>query len=236
MIKSIISKITDDINYDESGPFVMGYLNIYNYMVFRKSPELTKQISAFTLDGIFMVYFLQFVFRKKFSRKSPDFSSYFVDLFSQYDANKQSMFVVGGAPDECDAFCQMLSDDYSGINLVGKSDGFQNDDTSLFAKIKSVNPMIVIVGMGTPKQEQFAVDLKASGYEGVIYCCGALISQTAVQGQFYYPNWISATNLRWLYRIKKDPKLFKRYAFDYPKGLFYLLCDSRADSKLSVIK
>lgn len=205
----------------------MGYLNLYNYLIFRKRPELVNQINSFTLDGIALVWFLRLLSNKKYERQSPDFSSYFVDLFSEIDRNSDPIFVLGGSPEDCAEFCKTMTRNYPGLNLTGSADGYRKDEDVIIEEINELAPSKVIIGMGSPKQENFATELKATGYSGVIYCCGALISQTADHGQDYYPKWITDFHLRWLYRIVKEPQVLKRCLIDYPKGIFYVMLDWR---------
>lgn len=227
MISILLPKLTNNIDVGKTGPSIVGYLNFYNYLIFRKRPELITQINSFTLDGIALVWFLGLLSRKKYERQSPDFSSYFVDLFTEIDRNKETLFVLGGSPDDCSDFCGIMKQNYPGLNLVGRADGYRKDEDVIIEEINDLSPSKVIIGMGSPKQESFAADLKAAGYKGVIYCCGALISQTADHGQYYYPKWITDLHLRWLYRIVKEPKVFKRCLIDYPKGIFFVMLDWR---------
>ena len=100
-----------------------------------------------------------------------------------------------------------------------------NDDSiKAIEIILALKPSIVVVGMGTPRQEQFLVDLKEAGYNGTGYTCGGFFHQTAGKMD-YYPNWADKFHLRWLYRIIDEPKLFKRYTVDYSWFLVVFLYD-----------
>ena len=90
--------------------------------------------------------------------------------------------------------------------------------------IKNLNPDIVICGMGTPLQEHFLADLQKLGWGGIGYTCGGFLHQTARDIQ-YYPEWIDKYNIRWIYRIYDEPKLFKRYFWEYPKFFVYFIYD-----------
>lgn len=63
--------------------------------------------------------------------------------------------------------------------------------------------------MGSPLQEQFALDLKKSGYNGVVFTCGGFLHQTA-RGIKYYPEWVNKYNLRAFYRLFHEKGLWGR--------------------------
>ena len=58
-------------------------------------------------------------------------------------------------------------------------------------------------------QEQFALDLKSRGYNGIVFTCGGFLHQSANDIN-YYPEWINKYNLRAFYRIVKEKGLWAR--------------------------
>lgn len=229
MRRETLNKITENIDYESKNSLV-GYLNIYNYSILRKQPALLSAIDQYTLDGILLSLFVQLFWGKKVSRRSPDFSSYFRDLFLHMDENKTVAYFVGGSKAEIHNFVEIIREQYPNIEIAGFLNGYEVDNDSLGVLLIRHNVEVTIVGMGTPKQEELMVALKTKGYTGQCYSCGAFFSQTARKGMQYYPKLISKLHLRWAYRIYEEPKLFKRYAIQYPKGLFLLLKD-RINSK-----
>lgn len=98
------------------------------------------------------------------------------------------------------------------MNIAGYRNGYfllPEDRTQEIKKIVAENPDFVIVGMGSPLQEQFALDLKEAGFQGIVFTCGGFLHQTA-NGINYYPDWINRYNLRAFYRLYKEKGLFKR--------------------------
>ena len=112
------------------------------------------------------------------------------------------------------------------LNVLRYRDGYFSDkerEDELDLLIKD-NPDIVIVGMGTPLQEFFLRDLRELGWQGTGFTCGGYLHQSS-NGIDYYPKLIDKLNLRWLYRIYDEPKLFKRYTVDYSKFIFLFAYD-----------
>ncbi|MCK0144096.1 WecB/TagA/CpsF family glycosyltransferase [Arenibacter sp. F26102] len=203
----------------------MGYLNIYNYKILRKHFERIKAIDFFTLDGIMLAIFLRVFTGKKIKRKSPDFSSYFDPMFSFFDQNRKKVYFLGASQIDIEKFVSVIKVKYPKINVVGFRSGFDINEETIFKELIMKEVDACIVGLGTPKQELFMISARIAGFKGSCFACGAFFSQTAEKGVKYYPNLLSKLHLRWVYRIYKEPKLFNRYFFDYPVGLFYLIMD-----------
>ena len=77
--------------------------------------------------------------------------------------------------------------------------------------IVKLNSDFLIVGMGALMQEKFLLKVKNAGYQGVGFTCGGFIHQTSRNEIDYYPAWVDKTNLRFVYRMWKEPHTRKRY-------------------------
>lgn len=78
----------------------------------------------------------------------------------------------------------------------------------------SSNPILIIIGIGSPKQEILALELLDHGFSGWILCAGAGID--FLSGQVpRSPHWLRVVGLEWLHRIASEPRrLLIRYASD----------------------
>lgn len=224
MINQISQKITDNIQFEKRTQIV-SYLNIYNYQILRRTPKIIEKIDYFSLDGIMLLLFIRVFMGKKFKRKAPDFSSYFTEFFGYLEKTDKRVVFIGGSEDDMSSFTNTVMQNYPKMNLVDTFNGFDLDEEKVINALISKKIDCTIVGMGTPKQENFVVKALEKGYMGSSFCCGAFISQTANKGKDYFPSFINRLHLRWAYRIYKEPKLFKRYSINYPKGLSLLILD-----------
>ena len=224
MINQVADKITDRIDFSKAGQTV-SYLNIYNYSILRKHPDLMEKIDQFTLDGIMLVVFMKVFMGRKLKRTAPDFSSYFTKLFRFFETKDKKVVFLGGSAYDIENFVAVVKQEYPGLNISKAFNGFDFQQDEVLDHLQAHAIDAVIVGLGTPKQEMFLAEAKASGYSGSAFSCGAFISQTANKGHYYFPVWTNRLHLRWLYRIFKEPKLAKRYLIHYPIGLFLLIRD-----------
>lgn len=226
MIGLLKYKLKNDFDFFEAGK-ITSYINLYNYRFLRTNKELIKNIDRFTLDGIAMVTILN-LFGFKSKRLSPDFSSYFLPLFSQANVLKMKTSFVGGSHKEIQVFQKIITDRFNQLQIIDSIDGYFKKEKSyeIAEQVIRSRAELVIIGMGTPKQEEFAVLLKELGFSGSIYTCGAFISQTAMSGLHFYPRIIDKLQLRWAFRIFKERNHLKRYFFYYPLSIWFLFIDS----------
>lgn len=233
MINQVVSKIIDEVDFNNPSQ-TTSYLNMYNYKRLRNLPEIYNSIDYFTLDGIMMILFLRLFYGKKFERKAPDFSSYFIEMFADIASHNRTICFVGGSEKDIIQFVKIVKENYPDLRISHAISGYDLEEDSVIDQFISEQVDVVVVGLGTPKQEKFMFRLRNKGYKGAVFSCGAFISQTASKGREYFPNVVNKFHIRWIYRIYKEPKLFKRYFISYPRALFQLLRDYRTNKNTTI--
>ncbi|MTI37873.1 WecB/TagA/CpsF family glycosyltransferase, partial [Fulvivirga lutimaris] len=136
--------------------------------------------------------------------------------------SQDSVYIIGTTENSVKKAVSNFLDLYPSINLIGYRNGyFINEDERnlVIDNMVSLNPSFVIVGMGTPTQENFLIKLKEAGWRGTGFTCGGFLHQSA-KNVVYYPKWINLLNIRWIYRIWDEPKLITRYFVQYPIASF----------------
>ena len=217
LIEHLKNKLVDDVDVllnMQSG--IVSYVNPYSYLKLRNKIDLTD-FDMITSDGVILKKLSSIFLNKSIQRLSPDFSSYFKPLFKQLSISKSEVYFIGTKPKFIEISIQNIQVKYPDLNIIGSRNGYFKDDEELRLHIKEINklnPEVVIVGMGSPLQENYLIKLKAAGWSGRGFSCGGFLHQS-FQNTDYYPNWINKFNVRWLYRIYNEPKLIKRYTFDY---------------------
>ena len=96
------------------------------------------------------------------------------------------------------------------MKIAGYRNGYfiDNDDRKkAIADIIKSKSDFAIIGMGSPLQEQFALDLKNAGYKGIVFTCGGFLHQSASDIN-YYP--VNKYNLRAFYRLFHEKGLWCR--------------------------
>ena len=223
----IESKLTSYKNCFENGSVT--FINLYSYMMNRKSNADFKSFDFVGVDGIMLVLAFRAI-GVKVTRLSFDFTSIANDFFLSCCSDKKSLYIVGSEQKNIENFASKVRERYLGINIVDYRNGYftsEEERNREFNKIISSGADYLLVGMGSPHQETFVADLKRMGWKGNAITCGGFIHQTAGSlSDEYYPKIFDRLNLRWLYRIYDEPVLFKRYFWEYPKALILFTFDA----------
>lgn len=227
-MKSNLLKILKNKSHKESlkdNNYLTTFLNPYSYLLARKNPQLLEEFDSICIDGIALVKILKIFGLADVVRKSFDLTSLAPIVFNDAIQTSKSIYFIGTKPKVIDQAIENIQLLYPKLEIVGYRDGyFNNSSKSVLQNILDIHPNIVVCGMGTPLQEQILVDLQNIGWTGTGYTCGGFLHQTADNIQ-YYPNWVNKYNIRWVYRIYDEPKLFKRYFWEYPKFLMVFIYD-----------
>jgi len=205
------------------------FINPYSYLFARKRLSLFSCFDIIFFDGFLIVKLASIFGIIQSERISFDMTS-LAPPFLKYSASEgKSVYFIGSTANDINKTIDIFIKNFPLLRIVGYRDGYFNnsfDFDHTLAEIYNLNPDIVIAGLGTPLQEQFLVDLKSIGWNGVGITCGGFFHQTAKKGIQYYPYWINKLHLRWAFRMYDEPKLIKRYLFQYPQFIFLFSFDA----------
>ncbi|SDR70712.1 N-acetylglucosaminyldiphosphoundecaprenol N-acetyl-beta-D-mannosaminyltransferase [Halopseudomonas sabulinigri] len=204
------------------------FVNPYSYSILRKQRPgyLTKNCFQLHYDGIALVC-LSNALGLPSKRSSFDDTSLAPTVFSECQRHQLSVGLVGSAPGIAEEASQLLQQRYPSLIVQLVSDGFLSGQTEVDVKEKALECDVIVCSMGTPRQEDFLYELRLQNWEGTGFTCGGFLDQlVSAGGKDYYPTWVDRYNLRWLYRIAKEPRrLLFRYAVDYPVGMTLFIFD-----------
>lgn len=215
LIKKIIESETFPVSSLLQNRLICTFLNPVSYLDAVKHVELFENFDYIFADGSLMVSMIRSLYKKKVLRRSFDMTSMAKMIFESLSKTGKSVFFVGSTQDVIEKTVSMLAIDYPSLRVAGYRNGFFDtveEKEGTIQKILSVSPDVVIVGMGVLNQEKFLLQLKDAGFQGTGFTCGGFLHQYAVNGKQYYPNWINKYNLRFFYRMYKEPYTIKRYA------------------------
>lgn len=217
LIKKIIK--TEDYNIQDilrmKGK-VFSYVNPVTYLDAVKHTDLIASMDGLFVDGSLMAAAVHICYGRRITRRSPDLVGYFLELFDYSNSNNKSICVVGSTQEQMEKAVEKFSTKYKNIVWSHCRNGFFSDEKEMedyATLITREQPDFLICGLGSVLQENFLLMCKKAGYQGVGFSCGGFIRQIAEHDQEkYYPDWINRMNLRFLYRMYKEPHTRKRYA------------------------
>ena len=144
---------------------------------------------------------------------------------SHNDANKYSCYLLGAAPGIAELARQNLQ--AKNIKILGARDGYFDDDMgiTILNEIRELKPDILIVGMGMPKQELWALKHLHTLPCKITLCVGGTIDIMAGNVK-RAPKIIRRLGFEWLYRFITQPSRAKRM-LDLPKFVLKVVQTSK---------
>lgn len=139
---------------------------------------------------------------------------------------RTSVYFLGGPEGAAERACQRLNAQGSGMTCAGyECPGFGSiDDMSseaIIARINGSGAAFLVVALGAKKGQEWIVRNRARLSVPVVSHLGAVVNFVA--GTVHRaPIWMQRSGLEWLWRIKEEPGLWRRYWKDGAK-LIHLL-------------
>ena len=205
--------ITTDQNIICKGR-IYTFLNPVSYLEAVKNEDLFSSFDGIFVDGSILAKAIRLLYGKRVNRRSFDMTSIGAEFFDYATKEGKGIYIVSSEQNNVEKAVSYIKERFNGIQIIGYRNGFFKNEEEKdleIRKIISLNPDYLIVGMGVIKQEEFLLRAKEAGYQGIGFTCGGFISQIAQNNIDYYPAWIDKMNLRFLYRMYKEPHTRKRY-------------------------
>lgn len=132
-------------------------------------------------------------------------------IISKYYKSK-TFGLIGGEDNTISQVITTLQDDFKGIDIVYARNGFFSFETekdSLIRTLKSVNPDIIFVAMGSPKQELLMNELLK--HHSALYMGLGGSFDVYIGKVNRAPRWFVKHNMEGPYRVFKQPDKIKRF-------------------------
>jgi N-acetylglucosaminyldiphosphoundecaprenol N-acetyl-beta-D-mannosaminyltransferase len=130
-------------------------------------------------------------------------------LIIKFSKENRSIAMVGAKPEVIDLAIKNLKNEVENLNVVYSHDGYFSDDELILSDLVNANPDLVLVALGSPKQEFFINSLKKRlpnatmiGLGGSFDVWAGVVTRA--------PKIYQKLGLEWLYRTIKEPQRFKR--------------------------
>ncbi|WP_454754217.1 WecB/TagA/CpsF family glycosyltransferase [Cupriavidus necator] len=197
---------------------VYTFLNPYSYLIARKNREIFERFDGIYIDGQLLAKLLSTILGNRVTRTSFDMTSLAPKLMESAENNGKSVYLIGAKPKQIDIAAKHILENYPNLRICGLRHGYFNSTKERIDEIRAIvqlAPDYVIVGMGTPIQEEFLLELVAGGWRGQAFTCGGFLHQSS-ERLIYYPAWVNKLHLRAPFRAFKEPRLLRRYMVSYP--------------------
>ena len=219
MNSSLVEKIVDTSHYflydiTKDNGHIYTFLNPVSYLDALNNKDLFGRFDGIFADGSLLVAAIKMLYGKKVTRRSFDMTSLAPELFEYAEKEGKSLYFVASKQEEVECALEIFKERYPNLIVVGYRNGYfssEEEQNKEATYITQLNPDFLIVGMGALMQEKFLLKVKEAGFKGIGFTCGGFIHQTAKNEIDYYPQWVDRMNVRFLYRMYKEPHTRMRY-------------------------
>ena len=123
-----------------------------------------------------------------------------------------SVFLLGSTPERVEQAGRAIAERYPGLRLAGRHHGYVDlEDPSVPSQVAGSGADLVLVGMGSPRQERWADRWRSSFPASSVLCVGGSLEVLAGVRR-RAPRWMQRSGLEWLFRLAQEPRrLWHRY-------------------------
>lgn len=191
-------------------------------MLCRDNAELNNAVRNASIvlpDGIGIIYGAK-ILGTPLKQKIPgiDFAQ---ELFRLMAKKQMSVFLLGAKPGVAEMAAENLKARYEGLCVAGTNDGYFTDDTPVIKKINAASPDLLLVCLGSPKQELWMKKNAPLLKTGLMAGLGGSLDVFAGVVERAPKKW-QRHGLEWLYRLKSDPSRAGRMK-SLPKYVFAVM-------------
>ena len=175
----------------------------------KSNPEFAQIIKSANLvipDGIGVEIGLKILGHKVNRIAGIEFAK---RLITEFTKNSSPIAFIGAKPEIIEKAAANLKSEYENLNICYQQDGYFKDDERVLDELKNSGAKLVLVALGSPKQEFFINEAQKLLPEAVLIGIGGSFdvwSGVVKRAPLIYQKM----GLEWLYRTVKEPKRFKR--------------------------
>lgn len=150
-------------------------------------------------------------------------------LVEECSKNGFSVALVGAKPNIIQNAARNLKAEFPNLNIVYIQDGYFEDINKVYWCMGEKNPQLVLVALGSPKQEEFIREYRRYHPETVMIGVGGSFDVWSGEVE-RAPEIFQKLGLEWLYRTVKEPQRFKRVFPTLPRFILRVLFNKNSKS------
>ena len=130
--------------------------------------------------------------------------------------------IIGSKEEVITKAIENLQNEISGLNIVYYHNGYFDNDEEIYSELKNHSPKLILIAMGSPRQEKFIYEAKKKLNPALMVGIGGSLN---VWSGFVKraPKIYQVLGLEWMYRTITQPSRFKRIFPTLPLFLIRVL-------------
>lgn len=222
----------EEVARARTAPFVITYLNAATLNLAYERPDQARrlqQMDCLYADGQAVVWGARWLKHPIPERvNAGDFTIAMTQMLARAGLK---LALVGGRPPlagqmgEAEQAAQIFRRWAPSLKVVYTHHGYFKDEEaeSVRQGLEAADPDLVLIGMGSPRQEAFALEGSRAGRARVWWCVGALFEYYAGT-RLRAPVWMRRAGLEWIFRLTLEPgRLWRRYLLGNPLFVWRVL-------------
>lgn len=135
-----------------------------------------------------------------------DFAKKMIEKSAQ---NNLPIALIGAKPEVVEKACKNLRNEVENLNIVYSHDGYFQENNVILEELKNSGARLVLVALGSPKQEKFIKEARQILPFGLMVGVGGSFDVWSGMVE-RAPEIYQKLGIEWLYRTVKQPERFKR--------------------------
>ncbi len=153
------------------------------------------------------------------------------DLATLCEQAGQSIYLLGSEPGVAAQAAARIRGRHPRLEIAGSHHGYFDagtpHDERVLEDINTRRPDILLVGMGTPKQELWVQQHADRVQAGVLWTVGSLFDYVSLRTP-RAPSWLSDNGLEWIFRLAVEPqRMWRRYLVGNPVFVSRVMAQAR---------
>lgn len=215
-LDEIISLISSKVANRER--LIIASQNLHSIYIYHRNQALQNlhQIAIKRVDGMPIIYHGKLLGYPLEKEQRITWVDLIWPLMRSAASSDWKIFYLGADTESVTKGVDVLKQELPKLDISFR-DGFfdakigSEENIEVINLVNRINPDILIVGMGMPRQEKWIVENHKQLNARVIMTCGAAIEYVAGTVNTP-PRWMGRSGLEWLYRLGENPR---RFAFRY---------------------
>lgn len=184
-----------------------------------KNNSFYNKIDLFTTDSMWLTWW--FSIKNNFNIERVYGPNLMISILKKIKGKNIKSVFLGANSQAIQDLRKITSDKKQSQHylLIKKNDS-KKVEQKILDKIVKIQPEILWIGIGSPKQAELAARLKSSLKNTTIFCVGAAFD-FITKNKKQAPKFIQQIGMEWLFRLITEPKrLWRRYLIVIPNFIF----------------
>lgn len=206
--------IAEVITHPRTSPLILTHVNAHSLRCLSRISEPQGISQMLLLEGIGLK--AACLITKGWAPVDTNGTDLLSALLDQLRGTSCRLFLLGSEAHVATLAAQKIKERWPNVEIVGCRDGYftENEIPAIRDEVRRAKPTLLLIGLGSPRQEAVAVEFLQVPDLQVIWTVGGLFDRLA--GRIpRAPSLMLALRLEWLFRIFVEPRrLAWRYFID----------------------